>query len=67
MQTEAHVSLGCEADPHPENNVIKEGDAGVLPSSPNHIAPKPGMFLGLIVKMKLCLGLIILFIVWVFS
>lgn len=61
MQTEAGVLLVCEADLHPENNVIKDGDAGVLPSSPNHVAPKPGMFLGLLVKRKLiisiyCLG-----------
>lgn len=59
MQTEARVLLVCEADLHPENNVIKDGDAGVLPSSPNHVAPKPGMFLGLLVKRKSCLGLII--------
>ncbi|RVW30134.1 TSL-kinase interacting protein 1 [Vitis vinifera] len=42
MQTEAQVSLDCQAVPHPENNVIKDGDPGALPSSPNHVAPKPG-------------------------
>ncbi|XP_034693729.1 TSL-kinase interacting protein 1 isoform X1 [Vitis riparia] len=41
MQTEAQVSLDCQAVPHPENNVIKDGDPGALPSSPNHVAPKP--------------------------
>lgn len=51
MQTEAQVSLDCQAVPHPENNVIKDGDPGALPSSPNHVAPKPGMFLGLIISI----------------
>lgn len=44
MQTEAQISLDCGADLLPENNVIKDGDL-VQPSSPNHVASKPGISL----------------------